>query len=143
MTTQMASRTDGEARMKRKVLVADDDERVLALVEATLGNDGTIEVFCAEDGEEALKVARREKPDVIVLDVMMPKRTGYEVSRNLKRDPATAGIKIIVLTGLDQEWDRQKTLWEIRADDYIAKPFSDVALFQKVHEMLTRGSIST
>ncbi len=76
--------------MRGKVLIADDDEGVLAFVAETLKNNGVIEVLMARDGEEALKIAQQEKPDVIFLDVLMPKKNGYEVCLDLKRDPATA-----------------------------------------------------
>ena len=65
--------------MIRKVLLADDEEGVLALVEATLKNDGTIEIYSASDGEQALEITRQIKPDVIFLDVKMPKLDGFEV----------------------------------------------------------------
>lgn len=110
----------------------------MALVEATLHNDGTIETLVARDGDEALKLARQWLPDLIFLDVMMPKRNGYEVCQALKRDPATASIRVVMLTVLSTEFDRLKALREIGADDYIAKPFSPMALLQKFEEMLVR-----
>ena len=125
--------------MIRKVLLADDEEAVLALVEATLGNDGTVEIYSARDGDEALDIARQVKPDVIFLDVMMPKRNGFEVCRTLKRDPITRGIKVVMLTGLSQEFDRHKALVEVEADDYITKPFSPIELFRKFEDMV--GSV--
>ncbi len=88
--------------MIRKVLIADDEEGVRALVEATLSNDGSIEFYAAEDGQRALDVAREVMPDVIFLDVMMPKLNGFEVCQALKSDPATRDIKIVMLTGLAQ-----------------------------------------
>ncbi len=120
--------------MNRKVLLADDDEKILALVEATLGNDGTTKILLARDGEEALRIARQESPQVIFLDVLMPEMNGYEVCLALKRDPATAHIKIIMLTSLDQEFDQIKALKEIGADDYVAKPFDPNMLLQKYLE---------
>ena len=126
----------------RKVLLADDDERVLALVEATLTTDRIVEIYSARDGEQAIQIARQVEPDVIFLDVMMPKKNGYEVCRELKRDPATADIAVVMLTGASQQYGRGKTLLEIGvagdylrrlfheigADDYIAKPFSRAEL---------------
>ncbi len=78
--------------MIRKVLLADDEEGVRELVEATLANDGTIEFYTAEDGQRALDIAREVRPDVIFLDVMMPKLNGFEVCQALKSDPATREI---------------------------------------------------
>ncbi len=120
--------------MKRKVLRADDEEGVLVVVEATLGNDGTIEILVAHDGDEALRIAQQEMPQVMFLDVLMPGMNGYEVCLALKRDPATAHIKIIMLTSLDQEFDQIKALKEAGADDYIAKPFDPNMLLQKYLE---------
>ena len=122
--------------MNRKVLLADDEEGVLALVEATLGNDGTVEIYSASDGQRALDMARQIRPDVMFLDVMMPKLNGFEVCRALKRDAATRGIKVVMLTGLSQDFNRQKPLVEAGADDYITKPFSPLDLFRKFEEMV-------
>ena len=121
--------------MNRKILLADDDQRVLAVVEATLGNDGTVEIRQAHDGEEALEIARQWKPALIFLDVMMPKRNGFEVCKDLKSDPTTANVRVVMLTGLSQESHRRKAL-EVGADDYITKPFGSVELFQKFEDMI-------
>ena len=122
--------------MIRKVLIADDEEGVRALVEATLANDGTIKIFTAEDGQQALDIAREVRPDVIFLDVMMPKLNGFEVCQALKSDPATRDIKIVMLTGLAQSQNGHMAVGEDRADDYLLKPFSPVELFRKFEEMV-------
>ena len=122
--------------MIRKVLLADDEEGVRALVEATLANDGTIEFYTAEDGQQALEIAREVRPDVIFLDVMMPKLNGFEVCQALKSDPATRDIKIVMLTGLAQSPNGHMAVGEDRADDYLLKPFSPVELFRKFEEMV-------
>ena len=122
--------------MIRKVLIADDEEGVRALVEATLANDGTIEFYSAEDGQRALEVAREVRPDVIFLDVMMPKLNGFEVCLAPKTDPATRGIKLVMLTGLAQSPDGHMALGEDQADDYLLKPFSPVELFRKFEDMV-------
>lgn len=122
--------------MKRKVLLVDDEKEILELLEATLRNDGTVEVFVARDGEEGLRLAQELKPDLVFLDVLMPKRNGYEVCQALKKDPATASVKVVILTGLSQEFDREKALIEVGADGYFAKPFSPIALLEKAEEFL-------
>ncbi len=122
--------------MIRKVLIADDEERVRALVGATLANDGTIEFYSAEDGQRALEIAREVRPDLIFLDVMMPKLNGFEVCLALKSDPATRGIKVVMLTGLVQSPDGHMALGEDQADDYLLKPFSPVELFRKFEDMV-------
>ena len=126
--------------MIRKVLIADDEPGVRALVEATLANDGTIEFYTAEDGQRALDIAREVRPDVIFLDVMMPQLNGFEVCQALKGDPATRDIKIVMLTGLAQSPDGHMAVGEDQADDYLLKPFSPVELFRKFEDMV--GAIS-
>ncbi len=122
--------------MIRKVLIADDEEGVRALVEATLANDGTITMYTAGDGQQALDIARDVGPDVIFLDVMMPKLNGFEVCQALKSDPATRDIKIVMLTGLAQNPDGHMAVGEDQADDYLLKPFSPVELFRKFEDMV-------
>ena len=120
--------------MTKRILVADDDEGVLALITTILRD--RYETLLARDGEEALRIARQEKPDLLFLDIRMPKRDGYEVCRALKEAADTAHIKIIMLTALAQESDREKAV-EAGADDYFTKPFGVTALLEKVDEVLT------
>ena len=117
--------------MTHKVMLADDEEGILALVAATLGDDGNYQLILARDGDEALRVARQEQPALLFLDVLMPARNGYEVCRLLKSDPATASMKIVMLTALAQDSAKQKAL-EAGADDYLTKPFSPTTLLEKV-----------
>ena len=124
--------------MMKKVMVADDEELILELVATTLRRDQQYQILLARDGDEALEIAQREKPDLIFLDIRMPKRDGYGVCRALKSDPATAHIKIVMLTALASESDRQKAR-ELGADAYFAKPFSPTALLKKVDEILGLG----
>ena len=121
--------------MRRKVLLADDEEAVLALVEATLDGDGRYRIILASNGEEAVRVAVREQPDLLFLDVLMPGMDGYEVCRLLKGKTVTAQIKVIMLTALAQDFERRKAM-EAGADDYFTKPFSPTALLKKVDDVL-------
>jgi DNA-binding response OmpR family regulator len=105
-----------------RVLAADDDPDILDLISYRLERSGC-EVLRAFDGEQALELATTEHPDLAVLDVMMPKIDGYEVTRRLRANPATAGIKVILLTASAQETDVVKG-FEAGADDYMTKPFS-------------------
>jgi DNA-binding response OmpR family regulator len=105
-----------------RVLAADDDPDILDLISYRLERAGC-QVFRATDGEEAIELARRERPDLAVLDVMMPKLDGYEVTRRLKADPDTAAVKVILLTASAQEPDVVRG-FEAGADDYMTKPFS-------------------
>ncbi len=119
----------------RKVLLVDDYEGVLSLVHATLRNDERYKILLARDGEEALDIARLEKPDLIFMDIMMPKTDGYSVCRELKDDPDTSQIKVVLLTALDTEFSRDRGM-EAGAVDYITKPFSPIALLEKVDDIL-------
>ena len=113
---------DTTANLTRKVLLADDEEGVLALLSGILGRDERNQVLLARDGQEALEIAKREKPDLIFLDIVMPRMDGYEVALALKSDSATAHIKVVMVSALAQEEDRRRAL-EVDADGYITKPF--------------------
>ena len=119
---------------KRTVLLADDDPGLRRLVGMTLGSD-QFELLAARDGEETLAVAREQRPELILLDINMPRRNGLDICRTLKADPETAGIKIVVLTASGSEADRLKAA-EAAADDYFVKPFSPLALLGKVYDLL-------
>jgi DNA-binding response OmpR family regulator len=120
----------------KTVLIADDDEDILNLVRFRLERDG-LRVVTARDGHYALQAAREQRPDLCVLDVMMPKLSGLEVLAQLRRDPETAGMRIIMLTARAQEADVD-TGFDIGADDYVIKPFSPQELRQRVRAQLGR-----
>ena len=118
----------------KTVLIADDEESLRALIETTLEAPG-LRILHAANGEEAAELARREHPDLILLDWMMPGKSGIEVAEVLRRDAATADIAIIMLTGRNQERDRQRGLAVgIRA--YLIKPFSPLQLLECVRGVL-------
>jgi two-component system phosphate regulon response regulator PhoB len=119
---------------KRTVLLADDDPGLRHLVEATLGAD-EFRLLHAADGEETLNIARLEHPDLILLDVNMPRRNGLEVCRLLKSSETTSTIRIVMLTASSSDADRARGR-AVGADDYFVKPFSPVALLNKVYELL-------
>ena len=118
------------------VLVADDDSDILALVRFRLEQDG-YEVLSAPDGETALDLALARPPDLALLDVMMPRLDGYEVTRRLRDHGPTATIPIILLTARVQEPDVQRG-FEAGANDYVTKPFSPQALGERVQAALGR-----
>ena len=124
------------AREQPVVLVADDDEDILGLVAFRLERGGYT-VIVARDGEEALELAVQERPDLAVLDVMMPKVDGFEVTRRLRADEATSRMPIILLTAKSQDVDVQQG-FEAGADDYIRKPFSPDELRARVQAILAR-----
>lgn len=115
----------------KKILVADDTQEVVNVVEEVLTNAG-FTVYKASDGEEALSRVWEVKPDLILLDVMMPKKNGYEVLDILKEQPDTQGIPVIMLTARTGELDK-KISYASGADDYIEKPFSVAELLKKVN----------
>jgi DNA-binding response OmpR family regulator len=120
------------------VLCADDDEDILSLVSLRLQRAG-FEVATAADGAEAVEIARARRPALAVLDVMMPKRTGYEVLAELRGDAALSGIKVILLSARVQEGDVARGM-DAGADAYLAKPFKAQDLVAKVEELLGDGS---
>jgi DNA-binding response OmpR family regulator len=116
------------------VLCADDDEDILSLVSLRLQRAG-FQVATAADGEEAMQVARARRPALAVLDVMMPKRTGYEVLAELRGDEALRGMKVILLSARVQEGDVARGM-DAGADAYLVKPFKAQDLVSKVEELL-------
>ena len=120
-----------------KILLVEDEKNIAKVVAYNLEREG-YQVAAARDGEEALAKTRKENPDLVILDLMLPKLDGLEVCRQLKGDPKTARIPIIMLTAKTQEADRVVGL-ELGADDYVAKPFSVRELAARVKAVLRRG----
>ncbi len=118
----------------KKILVVDDDLVSQRVVSVRLEISG-YEVITAEDGEEGLKKAREEKPDLLILDLMMPKMNGYEVCRMLKFDDKYKDIPIIVLSSLDQQDEREKAI-KGGADAYFIKPFDLELLLAKIKSFI-------
>ena len=118
----------------KKILIADDRYEVVELVKATLEGED-YQVIDASDGREALEKTREDKPDLILLDIIMSKMDGFEVLKNLKSDPKTKDIPIIMLTAKGQKVDKEKGK-RLGALDYIIKPFSPSDLLHKIKEAL-------
>jgi len=129
--------TDREAPL---VLVADDEEDIRSLVAFRLRRAG-YEVITAADGEEALLLTTTRLPDLVVLDMMMPKATGLEVTRSMREHEATKAIPVILLTARAQEGDVMSG-FEAGADDYVKKPFSPQDLQARVQALLERSAAS-
>lgn len=124
--------------MPQKILIVDDEEPLRLLVRATLedeSGEGRYEIIEAADGNEALEVARREQPELILLDIQMPGLSGLEVCKMLKDDPATSDLTIVMLTAKGQQSDRERG-FAAGADDYFAKPFSPLELLQLVDRVM-------
>jgi len=118
----------------RKVLIADDEPNILISLEFLMKREG-YEVHVARDGPEALAAIQRERPDLVLLDVMMPGKSGFEVCAAVRSDEALAGIKILMLTAKGRDTDVAQGLG-VGADGYMTKPFSTKELAARVREML-------
>jgi len=123
---------------KPKILVVDDEEDILELLRFNLTKEG-FAVVCAASGEEALKSARQERPNLMLLDLLLPGMDGLEVARRLKSDPSTQEIPVIMVTAKGEEADIVAGL-EVGAEDYITKPFSPKVLIARVRAVLRRKS---
>ena len=117
----------------RKLLIADDEAGIRPLVRMTLESDA-YEIVEAANGEEAVALARELHPELLLLDVMMPKLDGFEACRTLKEDPATSDIVIVMLTARAQQSDFDRGV-AAGADEYFTKPFSPVALIKLVEDI--------
>jgi two-component system phosphate regulon response regulator PhoB len=126
-----------QLRVKPRILVVDDEPEAVELVEFNLKQAGYA-VTTAADGAEALKKARSQTPDLIVLDVMLPEMNGFEICKTLRLEPATVKVPIIMLTAKAAEIDRVLGL-ELGADDYLTKPFSPRELLLRIKKILSRG----
>ena len=120
----------------KKVLIADDEPDILEILKYNLENEGYL-VVTAKDGDDALRKAKTEQPDLIVLDIMMPKKTGVEVCELLRMQPAFNNTLILFLTALSDEGTQIKGL-ETGADDYISKPISPKVFVSKINSLFRR-----
>jgi len=120
--------------MAKKIVLAEDEPQIARLIEFKLKKEG-YEVTWKENGEEALKAIKADKPDLILLDVMMPVMDGYEVLRRLKEDESLKNIPVIMLTARAQERDVVKGI-DLGAEDYITKPFHPAELLARVKRIL-------
>ncbi len=137
LVQMQATTGDSTVSDTRTVLIADDNPQILELLEAYL-EPLALTIRRARDGEQVLEEVRAAVPDLLLLDIMMPKRSGYEVCRELKAEEAFAKIPIILVTALNEEGDRQRGE-ESGADDFISKPVNKLVLLEKVQELLGLG----
>jgi len=121
------------------VLIVDDEPEIVTLVRMTLEGE-SIRILEAHTGSDAFQIAKEERPDLILLDVMMPGTTGLEVCKQLREDPATKDITVIMLTARAQPWDRDAGMGA-GANGYVVKPFSPLSLLRKVDEVLGRACV--
>ena len=121
--------------MARKILAVDDEKHIVRLVQVNLERAG-YEVVTANDGKEALEKVSEENPDLVVLDVMMPYMDGFEVLQNLRRNPSTRDIPVIMLTAKAQDADVFKG-WQSGVDCYLTKPFNPMELLSFVKRIFS------
>ena len=123
--------------MDKKILIADDEPFIRTLLEQTLEDfeDKGVILLMARNGEEALRLAQTENPDLVFLDVMMPHLSGYEVCRRIKEDVELSSTYVILLTARGQEVDRVRGI-DVGADEYITKPFDPDDIIQRTQEIL-------
>ncbi len=120
--------------MGKRVLIADDEPNIVASLEFLMEQAG-FEVKLAANGQEALELVASFRPDLVLLDVMMPVKNGYEVCQSLKSDPATRGVKVVMLSAKGRDVEVAKGL-ELGADAYVTKPFSTRDLVAQIRDML-------
>jgi DNA-binding response OmpR family regulator len=123
--------------MSKKVLIVDDEVHIRALLEQTLEDlaDAGVELLIAQDGEEGLQYVQEEKPDLVFLDVMMPKLNGYQVCEHIKQDPELKDTYVIMLTAKGQAVDKARGQ-EVQANEYMTKPFDPDMILQRASEIL-------
>ena len=123
--------------MDKKILIVDDEAHIRMLIGQTLEEleDEGVEFLTADNGQTALELIQSEKPNLVFLDVMMPKMNGMDVCRNVKQDTELKDVFIIILTAKGQELDKQKGQ-EVGADVYLTKPFDPEVLLTKAKQVL-------
>ena len=124
--------------MSAKILIADDEPNILLSLEFLMQREG-YQVLVARDGQQALDAILQQRPDLVLLDVMMPKKSGFDVLQAVREHDELAGLRILMLTAKGRDTDRAKGL-ALGADDYMTKPFSTRELVEKVRALLGAGA---
>lgn len=123
--------------MSAKILIADDEPNILISLEYLMKREG-FEVLLAHDGQEALDLVRSARPELVLLDVMMPRKSGFEVCQDIRADEALRSTLVLMLTAKGRETDVVKGM-ALGADGYMTKPFATLDLVQQVRALLARG----
>ena len=121
-----------------RILIIEDEPSILEVLKYNLEREG-FRVQCVEDGGEGLRIAKQELPDLVVLDLMLPGKSGLEVCRELRANTSTATVPILLLTAKAEEAD-QVVGFAMGADDYVTKPFSVKILLQRIRALLRRAN---
>lgn len=119
---------------QQRIVVADDDPIVVKFLTAIFRDEG-FEVRSAEDGEKALQIIREARPDLVILDLVMPYRDGFEVCRQMRATPETRAVPVIILSMKEKEQDALRA-FEVGADDYIRKPFNVLELVARARKLI-------
>jgi len=119
---------------KKKILIADDEPSIRLLIRSMLSKDYI--VIMANDGQEAIDIARQQSPDLILMDILMPKMDGYIACHAIKTHPATKAIPVVMLTGIDYELNK-KLSQQVGASGYITKPFQLQELTEMIGQLLS------
>src|SRR5262249_28355199 len=125
-------------QMASRILVVDDDRQIVRLVQSYLEQAG-MTTLAAYEREQAMHLIRSERPDLIVLDLMLPRRDGWEITRQLRADERLANISILMLTARVEDGDKIEGL-ELGADDYLTKPFNPLEVVARVRAILRRAT---
>lgn len=120
--------------MAHKILIADDEQNIVISLEYLMRREG-FEVSIAKDGDEAIAKTRAELPDLVLLDIMMPKMNGFEVCQEIKSDPTLKAVRILMLTAKGRDTEIAKGL-ALGADGYMTKPFSTKELVERIRALL-------
>jgi DNA-binding response OmpR family regulator len=121
--------------MTKKILIVEDEEHIIELLRAIFEGFVNYQVTYTRDGQEAIKVAQVNVPDIILLDIHIPELDGYEVCKLVKSNPTTSRTKVLMISGIPQNHDMLKSQ-EVGADDYILKPFTSATLINKIAALL-------
>ncbi|MEW6220742.1 MAG: response regulator [Thermodesulfobacteriota bacterium] len=122
--------------MPKEILIVDDAPNIVLSLDFLMRQEG-FRVRSAASGEEALQALAARAPDLVLLDVMLPEKDGYEVCRAIRADPALSSVKILMLTAKGREVEREKGL-AMGADDYVTKPFATRELVERIRQLLAR-----
>ncbi len=134
------TKTENEQEKKPTVLVVDDNQQNLELLQAYL-EDMDCQTVPARDGLEALEIIAKDPPDLILLDVMMPKMSGFEVCKRIKNDPKTSDIPVIMVTALNEFGDIERAI-DSGTDDFLSKPVNKLELLTRIKTMLKLKHLS-
>lgn len=135
MNNNNNKKNKGALMLNSKIVIADDEPHILLSLKYVISKMGGYQVFPAENGEDALNIIKLQLPKLVILDVMMPKISGYEVCKQIKEDPDLKEIYVILLTAKGQEADKEKG-FAVGANEYFTKPFDPDKLLEKIKTLM-------